>query len=159
MSRKTIGSSYLFVMIISTALYGCGITLESLRPPPKPTQSEYIDVDYQRFVSGVYVQELANKYVKVRCSYGFTMGGTLPGGYSPNHYLSFRGMTPNIRRNFATPEMLTVVLPKDLADIVFGLKHGDELVVYGRAVPAVITYGGWKSYSSLILEADRIEKI
>jgi hypothetical protein len=125
--------------------------------PPKPSQSEYLDIDYRRFVSGVYVDELANKYVKLDCRFAYTMAGTLPGGYSYRRYMSFEAVSP-IHRESA--ESLTVVVPKDVAvaDVVFTLRHGENIKVYGRAVPVITRTVAGQIYKSLILQADLIQK-
>ena len=148
---------YFIGLTLTIGLSGCAELLPTV--PPKPAQGEYLEVEYRKFVSGVYVDELANKYVKINCTYSSTMAGTLPGGYPSQRYMSFLAVSPTYP-NITAPEILNVVVPKDLADMIFALKHGDSITVYGRAVPAVYqrTLGGRSVYKSLILQADLIEK-
>jgi len=122
-----------------------------------PTQMEYVVVEFRRFVSGVYVNELANKYVQVDCRFSSTMAGTLPGGLSPNRYMSFMAIAPSVQES---PESLNVVVPKDIADIVFSLKHGDNIRVKGRALEVTSQRrSGGPIFKSLVLQANLIEKL
>jgi hypothetical protein len=134
-------------------LLGCG---SMPFPKPVPMQTEYIDVDYRRFVSGLYVNELKNRYVKMDCAFASMMAGTLPSGY-PSSYMSFfvtgpAGLSPE------TPGMLTVVAPKSLADIVFSLRSRDQIQIRGRAIETITRRTTGSVFRSLILQADGIEK-
>ena len=147
---------HFWMLVLVVGLSACTGLLATI--PPKPSQSEYLAVDYRRFVSGVYVDELANKYVKLDCSFSSIMAGTLPGGYSSDRYMAFRVVSPT-GLAIETPEHLTIVIPKDLADIVFTLRHGDQIKAYGRAVPAIYRRPvGGALFKSLVLEADLIQK-
>ncbi|MBI5119307.1 hypothetical protein HZA56_22795 [Candidatus Poribacteria bacterium] len=152
--RRVPGHSWMLVLMLG--LSGCQGLLPMV--PPKPSQSEYLAVDYQRFVSGVYVDELANKYLKLECRFSSIMAGTLPGGYSTARYMSFLAISPG-GYGIESPGHLTVVVPKDIADIVFTLRHGEQIQVYGRAVPVIVQrkFGGGV-FKSLVLEADLIQK-
>ena len=122
-----------------------------------PTQMAYVPVEFRKFVSGVYVNELANKYVQVDCRFSSTMAGTLPGGLSPNRYMSFMAIAPSVQES---PESLNVVVPKDIADIVFSLKHGDSIRVKGRALEVTSQRrSGGPIFKSLVLQANLIEKL
>lgn len=125
---------FFWLSILFVISFGCQSIQSGI--PSKQSQMEYLDVDYRRFVSGVYVDELANKYVKLNCSFSSTMAGILPGGYSSARYMAFQVVSPS-GHSMETPGMLTVVVPKDIADVVFTLRHGDGINVYGQAVPAV----------------------
>ena len=142
---------YFCAILFVSVLFSCATF------PPKPSQSEYLDVDYRRFISGVYVDELANKYVKLDCRFSSIFAGTLPGGYSPTRYMSFLAISPEGFR-IESPGHLTIVVPKDIADIVFTLRHGQSIKVYGLAVPIIIRTVGGRVYKSLIIEMDLIEK-
>jgi hypothetical protein len=120
------------------------------------TQTEYIDVDYRRFVSGLYVNELRNKYVKMDCAFASMMAGTLPSGY-PSNYMSFFVTAPAGLRAEA-PDMLTVVAPKSFADIVFSLRRGDQIQIRGRAIETTTRRTTGAVFRNLILQADGIEK-
>ena len=140
--------------VLVMVLLGCGsIPFQK----PAPLQTEYIDVDYRRFVSGLYVNELRNKYVKVDCAFASMMAGTLPSGYPRNNYISFfvtgpSGLSPE------APGMLTVVAPKSLADIVFSLRSHDQIQIRGKAVETITRRTTGTVFHSLILQADGIEK-
>ncbi|MBI4657779.1 MAG: hypothetical protein HY735_02820 [Verrucomicrobia bacterium] len=143
------------LLALCVALLGC----EMLQPnaPTKHTQTSYIPVEYRKFVSGVFVDDLKNKYVRVECAFSSTMSGTLPGGYSPSRYMAFDAMA--FGAGLEAPETLTVVVPKDLADIVFTLTHADRLRIGGRAVVVTVSTVGGRIFRQLILEATSIEKI
>jgi len=119
-------------------------------------QTEYIDVDYRRFVSGLYVNELRNKYVKIDCAFASMMAGSLPSGYSSN-YMSFFVTAPAGFSSEA-PGMLTVVAPKSLADIVFSLRSRDQIQIRGRAIETIARRTTGTVFRNLILQADGIEK-
>src|SRR6266576_2829659 len=89
---------------VAIVLLGCG---SMPFDKPVPVQTEYIDVDYRRFVSGLYVNELKNKYVKMDCAFASMMAGTLPSGY-PSNYMSFFVTAPT-GLSAEAPGMLTVV--------------------------------------------------
>ena len=93
--------------------------------------------------------------MKLDCRFSSIFAGTLPGGYSPARYMSFEAVSP-IHRESAEP--LTVVVPKDVADVVFTLRHGENIKVYGRAVPVITRTLVGKIYKSLIIQADLIQK-
>jgi hypothetical protein len=115
-------------------------------------------VEYRKLVSGVFVSELANKYIQVDCRFGSTMAGTLPGGLSPNRYMAFMVMAPSHGGLLEAPEPLNIVVLKDLADTVFSLKHGDSLRIKGRAVEVIARRGAGNAFRNLIVEANLIEK-
>lgn len=148
--RRMSCCSWMLVLVLG--LSGCAMV------SPKPSQSEYLVVDYRRFVSGVYVDGLANKYVRVTCQFSSIMAGTLPGGYSTAGHMSFLAVSPT-GYGIESPERLTIVVPKDIADIVFTLRHGDQIQVSGLAVPVFSRRRfGDSVFKSLILEADLIQK-
>jgi hypothetical protein len=134
-------------------LLGCGSMPFN---KPVPVQTEYIDVDYRRFVSGLYVNELKNKYVKMDCAFASMMAGTLPAGY-PSNYMSFF-VTGPAGLSAEAPGMLTVVAPKSLADIVFSLRSRDRIQIRGRAIETTSRRPTGSVFRSLILQADGIEK-
>jgi len=45
-----------------------------------------------------------------------------------------------------------------VADVVFTLRHGENIKVYGRAVPVITRTVAGQIYKSLILQADLIQK-
>jgi hypothetical protein len=155
-SNETLKSLKLFAGLAAMAmvLLGCGsVPFQK----PAPIQTEYIDVDYRRFVSGLYVNELKNKYVKMDCAFASIMPGTLPSGYSSNNYMSFfvtgpAGLGPE------APGMLTVVAPKGFADVVFSLRRGDRIEIRGKAIETITRRTTGSVFRSLILQADGIEK-
>src|SRR5262245_6247760 len=100
-----------------TAALPTGIFCGCQTTPTADTKINYIPAEYRKLVSGVFVDELANKYVQVDCRFMSTMAGTLPRGFSPNRYMSFMVVAPT--EGLEAPEPLTVVAPKDLADVVF----------------------------------------
>ena len=101
---------------VAFVLVGCaGLPSLSTNHIAVPTQASYIEVDYRRFVSGVYVNELGGKYVQVKCTFSSTMSSLLPNGYSPNQYMAFTAIAPvakdNIQAVLSSPEMLTIDMP------------------------------------------------
>jgi len=139
---------------VTMVLVGCGSTPFN---KPVPVQTEYIDVDYRRFVSGLYVNELRNKYVKMDCAFASMMAGSLPSGYPSNNYMSFfvtgsSGLSPE------APGMLTVVAPKSLADIVFSLRSRDQIQIRGKAIETIARRTTGSVFRNLILQADGIER-
>lgn len=140
--------------VVAMVLLGCGSMPFN---KPVPVQTEYIDVDYRRFVSGLYVNELKNKYVKMDCAFASMMAGSLPSGYPSNNYMSFfvtgpSGLSPE------APGMLTVVAPKSLADIIFSLRSRDQIQIRGRAIETISRRTTGSVFRNLILQADGIEK-
>lgn len=147
----------LLLTAVATLAVGCQMLQEMT--PTEPTQSEYIPIEYHRFVSGVYVDELANKYVTVDCRFNSTMAGTLPGGYSSTRYMSFFAVAPSMQGQMESPQPLNVIVPKDLADIVFSLKYGDSIRIKGRAIEVYTQRLGGQMFRSLMLQANLIEKL
>lgn len=127
--------------------------------PTESTQGEYIPIEFRKFVSGVYVDELANKYVQVDCRFNSTMAGTLPGGFSPSRYMSFIGVAPSLQGQIESPEILNIVVPKDLADIVFSFKYGDSIRIKGRAIVVFKQRMGGPTFKSLMIQANVVEKL
>jgi hypothetical protein len=140
--------------VVAMVLLGCGSV-----PFQKPAsvQTEYIDVDYRRFVSGLYVNALRNKYVRMDCAFASMMAGSLPSGYPSNNYMSFFVTGPT-GLSAEAPGMLTVVAPKSFADAVFSLRRGDRIEIRGRAIETIARRTTGSVFRSLILQADGIEK-
>lgn len=154
---EKIRPSLIFVCgLVCTPIFlgGCNIPLVQA---PIPTQSTYIDVEYRRFVSGVYVNELRNKYVKLDCTFSSTMAGSLPRGYSSNNYMSFLALAPE-SAIIDAPQPTTVVVPRDLADIVFSLRHGDQIQVRGQAIETINRTIAGNVFRSLIIQAHGLQK-
>jgi hypothetical protein len=159
MNRPTIFGWHLLPILPLSALAlltGCEMMNMT---PTATTQTEYVPVEYRRFVSGVYVAELKNKFVQVDCRFSSTMSGTLPGGLSPDRYMAFLAVAPIPGNILESPEPLTVVLPKDIADVVFSLQHGDPIRIKGQALEVFAQRGGGSVYRNLILQANLIEKL
>lgn len=148
-------TSALLSLAFAASLAGCGdLQLSDRRPPPAPAQASYLDVPYAKFVSGVYVDELKDKYVSITCTFYSVMAGVVPGGFSPDRYLAFKVVAPS----GMTPGGLTVVAPKEMADAVFALKYGEGIVARGRAFEVIVTQDNGSVFRSLALEAQKIEK-
>jgi hypothetical protein len=138
-------------------LIGLAVTLAGCVSMPvqrsAPTETEYIEVDYRRFVSGLYVNELKNKYVKINCAFAYM--GVSPGDSS--NYVSFLVTGPS-GFGVETPAMLTVVIPKTFVDLIFSLRNGDQIQVRGRAIETVNRGARGSVVRILILHAHGIEK-
>ncbi len=118
-----------------------------------PLETDYMEVDYRRFVSGLYVNELKNKNVKIDCAFG-SMGGSVD--YSSN-YMTFLVTGPS-GFSIETPGMLTVVIPKNFAAIIFSLRHGDQIQVRGKAVESINRGARGSVVRMLYLQAAGIQK-
>jgi|ERR1017187_3310288 hypothetical protein len=139
--------------VATVILAGC----QALDTTPRPdTQSQYRPVEYRRLVSGIFVSELANKYIQVDCRFSGESAGTLPGGLSPDEYISFYAMAP--AGESVTTEGLKVVAPKNMIDLVFSLKYGDSIRIKGRAREVEKRSAVGKVWSDLVVEAKLIEK-
>jgi len=138
-------------------LLGFGSCATLKQPTLEPTQREYISVDYNRFTSGTFVREFKNKYVKIEATFASQAAEALPEGYSADRYVAFWAAS---RSGYGpeSPKYLTVVVPKHTADLVFELKHGEPVTLYGLAVPVITTSRIGKTYEDLILEAQRVEQ-
>ena len=148
------GSRRSWMLVLALGLAGCaGGQVVSPQPPP----TKYLAVEYQRFVSGVGVDALANKYVRLRCRFSSMMRGRIPGGYSPARYVSFKAVAPT-GPGSNSPEDVIIVVPKDRAASVFALRHLEHIQVEGRAVPAIVRRGQNVLFNGLVLEADAIQK-
>jgi hypothetical protein len=139
---------------LTTTFLGC-VSMPIQRSAP--AQTDYIDVDYRRFVSGLYVNELKNKYVKIDCAF-VSMGGAVASlsGY-PSNYMSF-AVTGPAGLSLETPGTLSVVIPKNFADVIFSLRHGDQIQIRGRAIETVNRGARGSVVRILILQADGIQK-
>ncbi|MHB8523494.1 MAG: hypothetical protein ACYDH9_22425 [Limisphaerales bacterium] len=142
-------------LAFAAILVGCD-TLQPTTPRPPAAQppAAYLDVPYAKFVSGVYVDELKDKYVSITCTFYSVMAGVVPGGFSPDRYLAFKVVAPSAM----TPGGLTVVAPKEMADAVFALKYGEAIVAHGRAFEVIVTEDSGKVFRSLALEAQKVER-
>src|SRR6266498_4074971 len=106
------------VCLFATPFIGCQVT-----SPTQPAQRAYIDVEFKKFVSGVFVDDLKDKFVRLQCRYISTIAGRVPGGYNPDNWMAFTAGSPP--GGELVPARVTVVAPKQMADDVFALKHGD----------------------------------
>jgi hypothetical protein len=147
--------SFAGVSLLVACLIGCDeLQISNPRSPAGSPQASYLDVPYAKFVSGVYVDELKDKYVRIRCAFYSVMAGVVPGGFSTDRYLAFKVVSPAEM----IPGGLTVVAPKEMGDAIFALKYGEGIVASGRAFEVIVTQDNGKVYRSLALEAQKVER-
>ncbi len=121
-----------------------------------PRQVEYIDIEYRKLVAGVFVDDLKDKFIKLRCRFVLASAGQVPRGYNPDKWLAFSVGSP-----LATdmPAYTTVVIPKQMAESVLALNAGDQVEVRGQA--RIVVVGSRLVgilHKSLMIQADSIEK-
>jgi len=144
---------FVLACLLAAAFVGCK-TSSSTKPslPPVRPQAEYTEVEFKRFVSGVYVDDLTDKFVRLHCRYISTIAGRVPAGYKADKWMALTvGYPPG---GEMVPAHVTVVAPKDMDDAIFAYKHGDGIEVRGQA--RLVVRGA--RYKTLIIQADAIEK-
>jgi hypothetical protein len=140
-------------LIIIVLLTACAIPLLS----PKPAYSEYIEVGYRPFTSGLFVDEFADKKVKVPATFHLISRYPVR-GYPADKYINFY-CTPPEPLSDGSSHQLVVIAAKVAADPIHALRPKDQILIYGRAVrgTAINPQSGAKRLM-LVLVSDRVEK-
>lgn len=101
----------------------------------------------------MFIDDYSGKYVKINCK--FFMVTHLPGGFSDTQYFAFWAQDSS---GPPSPMSLTVIGPKRLGDLFLSLRQGDQLIVYGKAIPLSGRTVAGGRFRELALMADSIEK-
>jgi len=153
MRKKANLMTVLSSLIIIVLLAACAMPILS----PKPAYSEYIEVGYRPFTSGLFVDEFDDKKVKVPATFHLISRYPVR-GYPPDKYINFY-CTPPEPVSDVSSHQLVVIADKVAADQIHALRPKDQIMVYGRAVrgTAINPQSGAKRLM-LVLVSDRIEK-
>ena len=140
-------------LMIIVILAACAMSFLS----PEPAYSEYIEVGYRPFTSGLFIDEFADKKVKVAATFDLISQYPIR-GYPSDKYINFY-CTPPEPVSDGSSHRLIVIADKVVADQIRALRPKDQIMVYGQAVQATaINSQSGSKRLLLVLVSDRIEK-
>src|SRR5712691_6776309 len=86
------------VIVATLDVAGC-----STSPPSPRTAQDYVQVEFGKFVSGAFVDELSGKLVRMNMAYHSQDPRMLPEGYSSGKALAFWAVAPQVEIAAASP--------------------------------------------------------
>ena len=110
--------SFLFLVLFITIVGGCVVPYPGRQadsPPAPGAIQEYMEIEFGRFASGAFVNELSGKLVKMRAAFYAQHPKLLPGGYSDARHVAFQIVDP---QSWNPTALTVVVAPKQMADAI-----------------------------------------
>jgi hypothetical protein len=148
MKHRCFISAILMAVLLAVFLVSCSKSMLKTKPP----LGEYVSVEFKKLITPMFIDDYKDKYVKVSCK--FLMASRIPGGFSDTDYFAFQAKSPSEY----TPEFLTVIGPKRLADVYLTLRDGDKITLYGEMIQLRSRSISGAQHRELALVADQIEK-